>query len=234
LRPAAGPALCRFPRNSVGSKHLKQNAVTGSKIRDGAVTSSKVKDGALLAKKFKPGELPAGPAGPQGAPGPSGPQGEKGDPGVVTGPAGGDLTGTYPAPVLRPSEAFREVGAPGQPPFTHNCRNQGGADETVAFYKDREGVVHLKGIYLGCSPTGDSPFTLPPGYRPASGKIAQFVVGTATVAVYGPGLGFDGQLFCTTPTCSLKASRSGRRPDTRLVRRASAGAARESLRDRPV
>jgi hypothetical protein len=64
------------------------------------------------------------------------------------------------------TEAYREVGAAGQPDFENDWENAGFGAGTAAFYKDALGVVHLKGTIRTGTGNGFPAFTLPPGYRP--------------------------------------------------------------------
>jgi hypothetical protein len=88
---------------------------------------------------------------------------------------------------LAAPEAWREVGATGQPAFQNSWANLGGSS-TAAFFKDLSGVVHLKGmVTLG---TAASIFTLPVGYRPL--QDARFIeadnVNSTMVMVMATGL----------------------------------------------
>lgn len=66
---------------------------------------------------------------------------------------------------LKKAETYREIGAAGQPAFQNGWTNFGGAFSQAGFYKDSEGLVHLKGTLLGPG-DGSTAFRLPAGYRP--------------------------------------------------------------------
>lgn len=87
------------------------------------------------------------------------------------------------------SEAWRQVGASGQPAFgtglqpTPMWRNFDSAHNSAGFYKDSTGTVHLKGVVIFINNTGtagnvrlacntnNAIFTLPQGYRPAAREV---------------------------------------------------------------
>ncbi len=95
---------------------------------------------------------------------------------------------------LAAPEAFRLVGAAGQPTFTSSWTNYASGRTTAGFYLDKESVVHLKGSITGGA-SGTSAFTLPVGYRPAADLLVPLGTGsnilsnalissTGTVSVY--------------------------------------------------
>jgi hypothetical protein len=78
-------------------------------------------------------------------------------------------------------EAWHEVGTAGEPSFnifpdSPEWANWGGGINTVGFYKDSVGEVHLKGLFKSTSGYGSTDcdtfpqqvFQLPTGYRPAA------------------------------------------------------------------
>jgi len=105
----------------------------------------------------------------------TGAQVNEGTLGTVPSANSANTAGT--ANALSPLEATHLVGAPGEPGFENGSFNfpgEGGISfNPVGFYKDHEGIVHLQGIAkVGTSATSlPSIFTLPPGFRPAAGKL---------------------------------------------------------------
>jgi hypothetical protein len=155
-------------KNSVGTKQLKKNAVTTAKIKKNAVTGAKVKKNSLTGADINLNKL-----------------------GTV--PSAQHAT---TADSLPPAEPWHQVNAPGEPAFEGAWVNQG-EGQTVAFYKDQVGVVHLRGVAKAEGVTTKTIFTLPPGFRPTAGALLPFAVaclpcapggtGTLLIAQVGPG-----------------------------------------------
>lgn len=80
-------------------------------------------------------------------------------------------------------EAWRAVGAAGQPAFQNGWVNTTG-EAPASFFKDPFGIVHLRGRIQG----GTSPsiaFTLPAGYRPGNNLMMPMAVFSGSTALAG-------------------------------------------------
>jgi hypothetical protein len=173
-------AAGQLGKNTVGPKQLKKNAVTAAKIKKQAVTTAKLKNQAVTAAKVKNGTL----TGTQ-----------------INVSTLGTVPSAQQANTLAAPEGWHEVGAPGQPGYENNWKQANPAAYNAAFFKDHEGIVHLRGIINGG--TASTIFHLPPGYRPAAGKISAFLAlctggscpagGVGVLGVFGTiGAGLDG------------------------------------------
>jgi hypothetical protein len=149
LSGGAAYAASQLGKNSVGAKQLKKNAVSTAKVKKEAITAAKVKKGTLTGTQINLSKL-----------------------GTVP-----NATHAASADSIPPAEAIHLIGAPGEPGFANGATNapseiSGLSFPRAGFYKDAFGVVHLEGVVK----TGGTPviFTLPPGYRPASGTLQVF------------------------------------------------------------
>ena len=110
------------------------------------MTTSKVKNKAITGAKIKPGRSPA----PRSTPRRSAPSRSR-----------------TLANSIAPPEAWHPAA------LENGWANPDAlpvSAETVAFYKDREGTVHLKGFAKGGN-KNKPVFHLPVGFRPAAGKV---------------------------------------------------------------
>jgi hypothetical protein len=188
-----GYAAIKLPAKSVGSKQLKTGAVTNVKLARRAVTGAKVADNSLTGAQIKESTLATVPKATHAA---------TADTATHATTADSASTATHAATAdtatgIAPAEAMHLVGAPGEPAFQHSWQNGVSIyDEPLGFYKDREGVVHLRGLIQNGAPN-NTIFQLPAGYRPAAGKIARFVAtcecdtGVQATAITIEGSGFS-------------------------------------------
>ena len=161
-------------KNTVGTAQLKRNAVTGKKIADNAVTTPKVKDDSLTGAdvlESSLGKVPSAASADQAASATA----------AVHAASATTAGHAASADTLSASEAWHEVGTPGEPAFWNGWVNFPGSN-SAGFYKDRLGYVHLKGfVRFGAVP--GNVFVLPAGYRPAKQLILPTVADHAFASV---------------------------------------------------
>jgi hypothetical protein len=164
-----GYAAVVLPANSVGALQIKTNAVRTAELMNGQVKGADVHEASL-------GQVPSAANAANAV--------------NATNAGNADkLDNVDSAEFVKrgSSEAWHELGAPGQPAFAGAWVNEWAAGETTgAFYKDPLDVVHLKGIITGGN---GLIFVLPEGYRPSKiGCLTTWRAGAiAYVCVYPNG-----------------------------------------------
>ncbi len=179
-----------FAAQKIGSNEIKGNSITTGKIKKEAVTKAKIKKAAVDSSKLADNAVTTSKIAND----------------AVTGDKVKESTlGEVPkatiattASNLEAPEAFHTVGAAGQPPFQNGFVNFGGGFETAGFYRDRQCVIHLKGVISGES---NIAFTLPTGFRPAESTFSAI---PATAETGNLEVRTNGTVEVSSPTAGAK------------------------------
>jgi hypothetical protein len=162
----SGTAVALPGKNSVDSGDIRNNTVRSKDIRNNQVATKDVKNNNLRSNDIRNNTVTGNDVN----------EATLGQ--VPSANAANTANTANTANNIAAPENFHEVGAPGEPPFLNGCTPHtlavpGVEVESPAFYKDREGRVHLKGVYT-CPMGSTAAFQLPPGYRPANNRILTF------------------------------------------------------------
>jgi hypothetical protein len=107
-------------------------------------------------------------------------------------------------------EAWHEVGAAGEPAFENSWTGSIGSPwANVGFMKDTSGFVHLRGLAQNGTVSaypGVPMFTLPAGYRPATGHLANVQANGALGRV---DILTDGKVNAISPTSNAWVALDG-------------------------
>ncbi len=190
----AGYAAVKLPKNSVGTRQIKNHAVTGAKIK--IATLGTVPRAAVAARAGSAESASHATSADSASHAGSADSAAHAGSATTAESAGhaasadtardaeslaGLPAGSYARDELEP---IHVVGTPGEPGFEGGCESAGGDFGQVGFYKDGFGIVHLVGV-ASCPTTVATVFTLPPGFRPAVDNLAVVAMGETTTGEVG-------------------------------------------------
>lgn len=134
-------AATQLKRNSVGTRQLRARSVTHAKLAPGAIDDVDVRPRSVSGASIDASTFDG-----------------------VSRAARADLAASVAAP-----EPRHLVGGPGEVPFGAGWSNED-TERPVAFYLDREGIVHLQGVARGVQ-SAPVVFELPPSLVPKARQL---------------------------------------------------------------
>jgi hypothetical protein len=169
-------AAFSLPKNSVGTKQLKNAAVATGKLRNGAVTTNKIGNGAVTTAKIRNRAVTGTKLNLSGVTVPNALHAITADSATNAANAtnlNGQPSSAYAhAQALQPTSAFLENGWATSATFG-----------VAGYAKDQFGIVHLFGAVSNGAGTTNRIFTLPAGFRPGYDVDVAVPFSLATIGV---------------------------------------------------